>query len=40
MQIDMHYYATVALAHSAGLKWDQAWAIAIAAQYIDDPDTG
>ena len=38
MQIDMHYYATFALARSAGLKWDQAWAIATAAQYVDDSD--
>jgi hypothetical protein len=38
MQIDMHYYATFALARSAGLKWDYAWAIATAAQYVDDSD--
>lgn len=38
MQIDMHYYATFALARSAGLKREQARAIATAAQYVDDSD--
>jgi hypothetical protein len=32
----MHYYATFALARSAGLKRGQAQAIATAAQYVDD----
>lgn len=38
MQIDMHYYATFALARSAGLKREYAQAIATAAQYVDDSD--
>ena len=36
MQIDMHYYATYAMARAAGIKADDAHIIAYSAQYVDD----
>lgn len=36
MQLDMHYYATYALARAAGIPADQARIIAHADQYVDD----
>jgi hypothetical protein len=38
MQTDMHYYATYAMARSAGFREDIAQAIATAAEYVDDSD--
>ena len=39
MQLDMHYYATYALARAAGIKPGHAAEIAKAAQYVDVSDT-
>ena len=36
MQIDMHYYATYAMARAAGIEPDDARIIATAAQFVDD----
>jgi hypothetical protein len=38
MQTDMHYYATYAMARSAGFREDIARTIATAAEYVDDSD--
>ena len=36
MQLDMHYYATYAMARAAGIEPDDARIIATAAQFVDD----
>ena len=36
MQIDMHYYATYAMARAAGIEPDDARIIATSAQFVDD----
>ncbi|MCP4547000.1 MAG: hypothetical protein GY835_11095 [bacterium] len=36
MQLDMHYYATFAMARAAGLNWSTARIIATASQFVDD----
>ena len=36
MQLDMHYYATYAMARAAGIEPDEARVIATSAQFVDD----
>ena len=36
MQLDMHYYATYAMARAAGIEPDDARIIATSAQFVDD----